>query len=131
MITDIELENRIGVLSPARSFQLNISSPSNIALERVGGFTYLEGAIIIRITKNTFKAFSYVCTHNGCILGYDKNTNALVCPCQCGIYDLEGNVIRGMPVKPLRQFTVQREGDVLTITDNYGDNTDICNETKW
>ncbi|HTB30473.1 MAG TPA: Rieske (2Fe-2S) protein [Bacteroidia bacterium] len=118
MLASIKIGNKAGFLKPDRSFKLDISNPSNRALERLGGFIYNNGAIIIHLTPDTYKAFSYICTHYGCIMGYDENSNTLVCPCQCGMYDLEGNAISGVPVKPLRQFEVSKEGNVLTITDN-------------
>src|SRR5579862_1010708 len=89
-----------------KSFKLDLNKPPNISLEKVGGFLYQNGTIIIHVAKGIYKAFSYACTHYGCIIGYDKNYDILVCPCKCGAYDLEGNVIEGIPVKPLRQFMV-------------------------
>ena len=52
--------------------------------------------ILIRETDGSLKAFSAVCTHAGCTVGYEGGT--IVCPCHGGEYNAEtGEVIAGPP----------------------------------
>jgi thiosulfate dehydrogenase [quinone] large subunit len=52
--------------------------------------------ILIRDSEGNLKAFSAVCTHAGCTVGYEGG--AIVCPCHGGEYSAEtGEVIAGPP----------------------------------
>ena len=56
--------------------------------------------IVIRESDGSIKAFSAVCTHAGCTVGYEGGT--IVCPCHGGEYSAEtGEVIAGPPPAPL------------------------------
>ena len=35
------------------------------------------------------------CTHNGCLVKYDKDTGKLICPCHGSEFKLNGKVISG------------------------------------
>ena len=55
---------------------------------------------MIRESDGSIKAFSAVCTHAGCTVGYEGGT--IVCPCHGGEYSAEtGEVIAGPPPAPL------------------------------
>ncbi len=52
--------------------------------------------ILIRDSEGNLKAFSAVCTHAGCTVGYEGGT--IICPCHGGEYSAEtGEVIAGPP----------------------------------
>jgi thiosulfate dehydrogenase [quinone] large subunit len=56
--------------------------------------------IIIRDSSGNLKAFSAVCTHAGCTVGYEGGV--IYCPCHGGEYSAEtGEVIAGPPPAPL------------------------------
>jgi thiosulfate dehydrogenase (quinone) large subunit len=56
--------------------------------------------IVIRESDGGIKAFSAVCTHAGCTVGYEGGT--IVCPCHGGEYSAQtGAVIAGPPPAPL------------------------------
>jgi cytochrome b6-f complex iron-sulfur subunit len=68
---------------------------------------------VIRTNETTVLALSAVCTHVRCILNYDRERRALVCPCHDGRFDLRGNVLSGPPPRALRTYEVTlREGEV-------------------
>ena len=65
--------------------------------------------ILIRDTEGNLKAFSAVCTHAGCTVGYEGGT--IVCPCHGGEYSAEtGEVIAGPPPAPLAPKRVLEAG---------------------
>ncbi|MGZ9063682.1 MAG: TQO small subunit DoxD [Allosphingosinicella sp.] len=65
--------------------------------------------ILIRDSGGNLKAFSAVCTHAGCTVGYVEGT--IVCPCHGGEYSSEtGEVIAGPPSAPLAPKQVVEAG---------------------
>ncbi|MGN6276726.1 MAG: Rieske (2Fe-2S) protein [Solirubrobacterales bacterium] len=71
--------------------------------------------ILIRNTDGSLKAFSAVCTHAGCTVGYENGT--IVCPCHGGEYNAEtGEVIAGPPPAPLEpKKVVEAGGQIYAI----------------
>ena len=51
-------------------------------------------------------ALSSLCTHRRCILEWERESERLVCPCHDGAFDLNGNVLRGPPPRPLVTHSV-------------------------
>ena len=71
--------------------------------------------ILIRDSEGNLKAFSAVCTHAGCTVGYENGT--IVCPCHGGEYSAEtGEVIAGPPPAPLEpKEVVEVGGEIYAI----------------
>ena len=68
-----------------------------------------EPDIVIRDSEGTLAAFSAVCTHAGCTVGYEGGV--IVCPCHGGEYSAEtGEVIAGPPPAPLAPKKVVEAG---------------------
>jgi menaquinol-cytochrome c reductase iron-sulfur subunit len=60
-----------------------------------------------------YVAISTRCAHLGCPVRYIQASKRFVCPCHGGVYDFEGKVEGGPPVRPLdRFFTRVTEGRV-------------------
>lgn len=72
-------------------------------------------AIVINRPDKGFIALSKVCTHLGCLVEYEKDTNTLLCPCHAGRFDLEGNVLSGPPPRSLSKYPLKVEGDQIII----------------
>jgi cytochrome b6-f complex iron-sulfur subunit len=71
---------------------------------------------VIRVDAARVVAMSAVCTHVRCILGFDRERRALVCPCHDGRFDLAGNVLSGPPPRPLASYRVSiRAGEVFVL----------------
>jgi thiosulfate dehydrogenase [quinone] large subunit len=65
--------------------------------------------ILIRESDGGLKAFSAVCTHAGCSVGYEGGV--IVCPCHGGEYSAEtGEVIAGPPPEGLAPKRVLETG---------------------
>lgn len=71
--------------------------------------------ILIRNSDGSLKAFSAVCTHAGCTVGYENGT--IVCPCHGGEYNAEtGEVVAGPPPAPLEpKEVVEVGGEIYAI----------------
>ena len=60
-----------------------------------------------------YVAISTRCAHLGCPVRYIQASQRFVCPCHGGVYDFEGKVDGGPPVRPLDRFyTRVRNGRV-------------------
>jgi cytochrome b6-f complex iron-sulfur subunit len=65
-----------------------------------------DPVIVIRVSETDFRAFSAVCTHLACIIGYRKTRQDIWCNCHNGQFDLTGQVVSGPPPRPLERFQV-------------------------
>jgi nitrite reductase/ring-hydroxylating ferredoxin subunit len=87
--------------SPATSAQPSRSAaPVSIAVDEVpvGGGILVdvgEGIVVTRPTATTVKAYSAVCTHEGCTIN-DVQDGEMVCPCHGSRFQIsDGAVTRG------------------------------------
>jgi cytochrome b6-f complex iron-sulfur subunit len=71
--------------------------------------------VLINRRGSGFIALSRICTHLGCLVGYDKFNEKLICPCHAGEFDLEGNVLSGPATKPLPRYPLKITADHITI----------------
>ncbi len=67
-------------------------------------------------TDGSYQAFVAVCTHLDCNIAYLPDKKKFFCACHDGWYDENGVNIGGPPPNPLRQLTVNSEGEELIIT---------------
>ena len=51
-----------------------------------------------------YVAISTRCAHLGCPVRFVEAAGNFICPCHGGVYDFEGKVIGGPPVRPLDRF---------------------------
>jgi len=59
----------------------------------------------------TFVAVSNRCAHLGCPVRFVEAAGNFICPCHGGVYDFEGKVIGGPPVRPLDRFQTRVSAD--------------------
>lgn len=60
-----------------------------------------------------FIAISSRCAHLGCPVRFVQAAANFICPCHGGVYDFEGKVLGGPPVRPLDRFQTRvRNGNV-------------------
>jgi Rieske Fe-S protein len=58
-------------------------------------------------------AISTRCAHLGCPVRYVQAASNFICPCHGGVYDFQGKVIGGPPVRPLDRFQTRvSDGEV-------------------
>lgn len=81
-----------------------------------GGLIYDDPAIVItQPQEGVIKAFSAICTHQGCLVG-EVADNVITCPCHGAQYSAEnGEVLRGPAPKPLPEAPVVIDGDTVII----------------
>jgi Rieske Fe-S protein len=74
-----------------------------------------EKVVVTQPAADEFKAFSAVCTHQGCVVSALKGKE-IQCGCHGSKFSIEdGSVINGPAKKPLEELQVTAEGDNLTV----------------
>ena len=85
-----------------------------------GSLAFTDGAgnpgFALQPKAGTYLAYSAVCTHEGCTVGYDQATNQFACPCHGARFDgTSGDVVRGPARDPLQKYTVTESGGTLYV----------------
>jgi Rieske Fe-S protein len=75
--------------------------------------------------ETPFIAISTRCAHLGCPVRFFEAAGTFICPCHGGVYDFEGKVIGGPPVRPLDRFQTRVEGDEVQIGPRYSVTSDL------
>jgi Rieske Fe-S protein len=70
-------------------------------------------------------AISTRCAHLGCPVRYVQASSTFICPCHGGVYDFEGQVIGGPPVRPLDRFQTRITSGQLEIGPRYSVTSDL------
>ncbi len=84
----------------------------------VGGGVIMQSAsfVVTQPTAGTYKAFSSVCTHQGCPVSMISN-GQIICTCHGSTFSVkDGSVISGPARRPLAPATVTQSGDSLVIS---------------
>ena len=84
-----------------------------------------RGSEAVGEDPDEFIAISTRCAHLGCPVRYVQAAGNFICPCHGGVYDFEGKVIGGPPVRPLDRFQTRVVGDSLQIGPRYSVTNDL------
>jgi len=63
----------------------------------------------------SFIALSSICTHLGCRVRWNDESEQFLCPCHVGIFDRQGNVVAGPPPRALDRYQTMIEGEEIFI----------------
>jgi Rieske Fe-S protein len=75
-----------------------------------------EKVVVTQPTAGEFKAFSAICTHQGCAVTKIAD-GTIDCPCHGSKFSIEDGAVEDGPApKPLPEKTVTVTGDTLTVT---------------
>jgi Rieske Fe-S protein len=81
-----------------------------------GGKVYgADKVVVTQPAQGTFKAFTAVCTHQGCTLGGVAG-GLITCPCHGSEFKAaDGSVQRGPAKEPLKEYPVQVRGGGIVV----------------
>lgn len=75
-----------------------------------------QKVVVSQPTEGDFKAFSAVCTHNGCIVSTIEGED-IVCGCHGSRYSIaDGSVLNGPAEKPLAPKQVSIDNDEIVLS---------------
>ncbi len=103
----------VGYLMPTES-ALSSLGPQRLKVGRVDDFAPGEGKLAlldehpvwVLNLPTGFTGLSALCTHRGCTLRWESGRRLLLCPCHEGQFDERGNVVAGLPRRPLPHVRV-------------------------
>jgi menaquinol-cytochrome c reductase iron-sulfur subunit len=72
-----------------------------------------------------FIAISTRCAHAGCPVRWVNAAERFVCPCHGGVYDFEGRVVGGPPVRPLDRFVTRVQSGQVQVGPRYSVNSQL------
>ncbi len=81
-----------------------------------GWVLHPEENILVVNWEDEIRAFTSVCTHEGCARDWVFGRGVLTCTCHSSKFNHLGEVIAGPAAKNLAEFEVVRSGDMLTIS---------------
>lgn len=93
------------------------SGPLTIAKSDVpqGSGTIKDGYIVTQPTAGSFKAFSNICTHQGCPITQIQG-DTITCNCHGSQFSLTGAVKRGPADRPLTKAKITPDGSKLDVS---------------
>ncbi len=70
-------------------------------------------------------AISTRCAHLGCPVRFVEASSTFICPCHGGVYDFEGKVLGGPPVRPFDRFQTRVTAGEVEIGPRYSVTSDL------
>ena len=92
---------------------INQPTPVMLRLERQDGYQRVIDRRAVFLVRNgdSVTALDSTCTHLGCRVSWNSESQQLKCPCHGGTYDRDGKVTSGPPPEPLARFATRVESD--------------------
>jgi menaquinol-cytochrome c reductase iron-sulfur subunit len=75
--------------------------------------------------KQPYIAISTRCAHLGCPVRYVQASERFICPCHGGVYEFDGKVAGGPPVRPLDRFETKVENGRVLVGDRFSVNSKL------
>jgi nitrite reductase/ring-hydroxylating ferredoxin subunit len=72
--------------------------------------------LVVRTDEQSYSAVRAVAPTDGCILKWDPTSMRVLSPCSNLVYDLRGNVVRGLTTVPLTRYQVFVRDAVVYIS---------------
>lgn len=112
-------EDVVGAASSAASAAASSAARDAISKATVpvgGGKIFPDAKVVVtQPEEGQFKAFSAVCTHQGCVVS-DVSGGAIVCGCHGSAFDIAtGEVLKGPATRPLPGRSVSVGADGITV----------------
>ncbi len=82
-----------------------------------GGTIYSDPQVVVtQPSKGEFRAFSPICTHQGCVVGQVAH-GTIDCPCHGSEFSIDdGSVVRGPATRPLPPKRLTVHGDRIRVS---------------
>ncbi len=77
--------------------------------------TKKRSVYVTDLGNGEWRVFSRTCSHLGCLVRWDENKEAFLCPCHGAVFDKDGAVVEGPPPEPLQKLEVKEEAGVLYV----------------
>lgn len=81
----------------------------------VGSGVIVGKTVVTQPTAGEYKAFSAVCTHQGCLVNKVAD-GTIDCPCHGSKFSLDGQVVNGPAKKPLEPVNITVQGESIVAS---------------
>jgi Rieske Fe-S protein len=78
-----------------------------------------------KLKQYPYIAISTRCAHLGCPVRYVQAAERFICPCHGGVYEFDGKVAGGPPVRPLDRFETKVERGRVLVGDRFSVNSQL------
>ena len=92
--------------------------PVTVRVAREDGYNQVidrRTMFLVRTGESDVVALDSTCTHLGCRVSWDGETQELKCPCHGGVYDTMGQVKAGPPPSPLIRIPTRIDGNQVQV----------------
>ena len=91
--------------------------PANSALAFIDTDLGQPG-VLVHLSSGDFVAYSAVCTHRGCTVSYQPQTQQLACPCHGSVFDPthDAAVVQGPAATPLAKIDTELQSGKVILT---------------
>jgi cytochrome b6-f complex iron-sulfur subunit len=98
------------------NLSLDLTTSTYSALATSGSYMYMgDGVIVAQTLAGDFIAVSQYCTHEGVNVKYRSATDDFYCAKHGSVFNANGAVTNGPAGSPLKQYTVTKTGNIITI----------------
>jgi cytochrome b6-f complex iron-sulfur subunit len=99
---------------------IDLTDAANQPLTAAGGAMLVDMAgdtiMVVRVSDTQVVALSAICTHAGCSMDYVAGQKVLDCPCHGSQFAMDGSVLRGPAVRPVRVYRVTLASNMITVS---------------
>jgi len=91
----------------------NQPTPVTLTVSRLDGFRQVidrKTIFLVKTGEAEVAAIDSTCTHLGCLVSWDAQSQVFRCPCHGGVYDKNGAVMDGPPPMPLQKVATRIDG---------------------
>ena len=96
----------------------NQPTPVTLTVSRLDGFREViqrKTIFLVKTQDAQVAAIDSTCTHLGCLVAWDAESQVFRCPCHGGIYDRTGAVKDGPPPMPLSKIATRIDGERVLV----------------
>ncbi len=111
-------ESGISITDNGNTITIDLTIDDVSALNSSGGWLLINSAstLVVNVDGSLIRAFTSVCTHQGCSDDWSFSDSLFVCNCHDSRFNTGGEVVKGPADRDLEEFSVSRNEDIITIT---------------
>ena len=98
---------------PGQRTQLRVSRAD--LHEGSNQFRLLGETLLVILLRGEVSVFSAKCSHLGCLVIWDDQSESFICPCHGAVFASDGSAVRGPTTDPLTQVAFTEADGVITI----------------
>lgn len=110
--------NGNGITISGNTITIDLTKSGGAPLANSGGWIANEdgGFIAVNVDGSVIRAFTNVCTHSNCTNAWTFSNSLFICTCHDSRFNTSGEVVSGPANADLKEFSVSRNGNTVTIT---------------